>query len=327
VEAAAPSLIKVLSIDGGGIKGIIPATILAYIEQRLGRPISALFDLIAGTSTGGIIALGLTKPGAGKPAYTAEDGVRLYVEEGPRIFSRPWYRRLPGWRLLEERYPSGPIDAVLERYFGETRLSEALTDVIITAYDIEARSPYFFKSRHAKDRSRPREDLLMRDAARATAAAPTYFEPAKITVPGEPPYLALIDGGVYAINPAMCAYAEVANVWFTAQNVLLVSLGTGENTDPLRYDNVKGWGEASWARPILDVAFDGNSDTVDFQLRQLLPAIDGAARYYRFQTRLTTASDAMDDASPANLRALQRLGAKLVEDNKPALDQLCSQLV
>jgi patatin-like phospholipase/acyl hydrolase len=111
-----PDLIKVLSIDGGGIKGIIPATVLAYIEQRTGRPISALFDLIAGTSTGGIIALGLTKPASdGKPAYTAEDGVRLYIEEGPRIFSRPWYRRVPGWRLLEERYPSGPIAAVLER--------------------------------------------------------------------------------------------------------------------------------------------------------------------------------------------------------------------
>jgi patatin-like phospholipase/acyl hydrolase len=328
VEAEAPDLIKVLSIDGGGIKGIIPATVLAYIEQKTGQPTSALFDLIAGTSTGGILALGSTKPGPdGTPAYTAEEGIAFYVEEGPVVFSRPWYRKIPGWNLIEERYPSGPIDEVLLEYFGDTRLKEALTDVIITSYDIEGRAPYFFKSRHAKDPDRPRDDFFMRDAARATAAAPTYFEPAKITVPGEPPYVALIDGGVYAINPAMCAYAEVRSLNPPEAQVLLVSLGTGENTEPLPYDEVKGWGEASWARPILDVTFDGNSDTVDFQLRQLLPAVAGLPRYYRFQIRLEGASDAMDDASEENLEALQALGAKLVTDNQAALDELCSQLV
>ena len=320
--------IKVLSVDGGGIKGIIPATVLAYIEEKTGQPISALFDLIAGTSTGGIIALGLTKPAPdGTPQYTAEDGVALYVQEGPNIFSRPWYRKIPGWNLIEERYPSGPIDEVLLQYFGDTRLKEALTDVIITSYDIEGRAPYFFKSRHAKDPNRPRDDFFMRDAARATSAAPTYFEPAKITVPGNPPYVALIDGGVYAINPAMCAYAEVRSLNLPEATVLLVSLGTGENTEPLPYDEVKGWGEASWARPILDVAFDGNSDTVDFQLRQLLPADEGLVRYYRFQTPLEGASDAMDDVSEENLQALQEIGAKLVANNQAALDEMCAQLV
>jgi patatin-like phospholipase/acyl hydrolase len=328
VEAKAPSLIRVLSIDGGGIKGIIPATVLAYIEQKAGQPISALFDLIAGTSTGGIIALGLTKPNPdGTPAYTAEEGVALYLQEGPNIFSQPWYRKLPGWRLIEERYPSGPIEEVLLKYFGETRLKEALTDVIITSYDIDGRGPHFFKSRHAKDPARPNDDFLMRDAARATSAAPTYFEPTTITtVTGDPAYLALIDGGVYAINPAMCAYTEARHIYPPGTDVLLVSLGTGECTNPLPYDVVKGWGEASWARPILDVAFDGNSDTVDFQLRQLLPPNAGLPRYYRFQTKLVGASDSMDDASEENLQALQDLGAQLVADNQEALDELCSQL-
>jgi patatin-like phospholipase/acyl hydrolase len=322
-------LIKVLSIDGGGIKGIIPATVLDYIEKRTGRPTSALFDLIAGTSTGGVLALGATKPRPdGAPAYSAEDGIALYVEEGPRIFSRPFWRKFPGWRLIEERYASGPIDEVLLRYFGDTRLNEALTDVIITSYDIEGRAPFFFKSRHAKDPTRPNDNFLMRDAARATAAAPTYFEPAKITtVTGDPPYVALIDGGVYAINPAMCAYAEVRHVYPPDSQMLLVSLGTGECTDPLPYDQVKGWGEASWARPILDVAFDGNSDTVDFQLRQLLPPDAALPRYYRFQTKLVGASDSMDDVSQKNLQALQDLGARLVADNQSALDELCGQLL
>jgi patatin-like phospholipase/acyl hydrolase len=320
-------LIKVLSIDGGGIKGIIPATVLDYIEKKTGGPISSLFHLIAGTSTGGILALGATKPAPdGTPAYTAEDGIALYVEDGPKIFSQPFWRKIPGWNLIEERYPSRNLEAVLLRRFGDTRLSESLTDVIITSYDVEGRAPFFFKSRRAKDPARPEDNFLMREAAHATAAAPTYFEPAKIETGGGSTYLALIDGGVYAINPAMCAYAEVRHVAPPDAEVLLVSLGTGENTDPLPYDEVKGWGEASWARPILDVAFDGNSDTVDFQLRQLLPGVGGLPRYYRFQIRLEGASDAMDDASEENLQALQDLGAKLVADNQPALDELCGQL-
>jgi len=320
--------VRVLSIDGGGIKGIIPATVLAYIEERTGRPISNLFDLIAGTSTGGIIALGLTKPGAdGTPAYTARDGVDLYVREGPKIFSRPWWRKLPLFQLIEERYPSGPIDEVLERYFGDARLKDALTEVIVTAYEIELRSPFFFKSRHAKDPARPGYDFLMRDAARATSAAPTYFEPARVPAAGDPAHFVLIDGGVHAVNPGMCAYVEVRATRPDAEEILLVSLGTGEATEKLPYEKVKGWGEAQWARPILDVVFDGMSDTVDYQLKELLPPTDGLLHYYRFQVRLDNASDAMDDVSPANLEALQRLGNQAVEANKEALDRLCDQLV
>ncbi len=319
--------VKILSIDGGGIKGIIPATVLAYIEERTGRHIASLFDLIAGTSTGGIIALGLTKPGAdGSPAYTARDGVELYVREGPNIFSRPWWRKLPFFQLFEERYASGPIEGVLERYFGATHLKDALTEVIVTAYEIERRSPFFFKSRHAKDPSRHGYDFLMKDAARATAAAPTYFEPAKVAAVDDPSSFVLIDGGVHAVNPAMCAYVEARATRPDAGEILLVSLGTGESTSKLPYEKVKGWGEAQWARPILDVVFDGMSDTVDFQLRELLPPIEGLLRYYRFQIELDTASDDMDDVRPQNLRALQQLGDQVVAENQKALDQLCDEL-
>ena len=87
--------IRVLSIDGGGIRGIIPALMLGEIERRTNKPIAELFDLIAGTSTGGILALGLTVPGPdGKPKYCADELVQLYKEEGPRIFHRPTWHRI-----------------------------------------------------------------------------------------------------------------------------------------------------------------------------------------------------------------------------------------
>jgi uncharacterized protein len=318
--------IKVLSIDGGGIRGIIPAVVLDEIEQRTGKPIADSFDLITGTSTGGIIALGLTKPGNdGRPAYSAADLLALYREEGPRIFSRSaWHKVTALGNLLEEKYPSGGVDTVLDEYFGETRLSEALTDVLITAYEIERRMPFFFKSRRAKQDAA--YDHLMKQAARATSAAPTYFEPAQIDLPGGHDYFALIDGGVYANNPAMCAYAEARSMFPAATDMMVVSIGTGELTRRIPIEDAKGWGLALWAQPLLGVVFDGVSDTIDYQLQQVCRTEDGVRRYHRFQIALTEGSDDMDDTSTSNMRVLKQRGEEIARQQKDELDTVCRQL-
>ncbi len=172
---------RILSIDGGGIRGIIPALVLAEIEKQMKKPICELFELIAGTSTGGILALGLTVPDTkGRPLYKARDLARLYEVKGNYIFSRTiWHRIHSGWGLREEKYPSKPIEDVLENYFSDNRLNQSLTDVIVTAYAIERRCPFFFRSIRAKDTRHYGEsyNFLIREAARATSAAPTYFEP------------------------------------------------------------------------------------------------------------------------------------------------------
>jgi patatin-like phospholipase/acyl hydrolase len=319
--------VKVLSIDGGGIRGIIPAMILAEIERRTERPIAQLFDLIAGTSTGGIIALGLTKPGVeGKPEYTAQQLVRLYETEGSTIFARPiWHRLIAGGNFLEEKFPSSGIEGVLDSYFGEARLKDVLTNVLISSYEIEKRFPFFFKSSRAKQHAD--YDFPLKKVARATSAAPTYFEPLKLEAQESPGYYALVDGGVYANNPAMCGYVEAVCAQPELCEYLVVSLGTGELTRPIPYDDAKDWGLAMWAQPILDVVFDGVSDTVDYQLRQLLPAReDGAKRYYRFQTTLTMGNDNMDDASQTNLFALKALAKRIISQDDSDLAQLCEQL-
>jgi len=308
--------VRVLSIDGGGIRGIIPAMVLAELEARAGKPVAELFDLIAGTSTGGIIALALARRSDdGAPAWSATTLVELYEQEGPSIFSRPLshqIRTIGG--LIDEKYPSGGLDAALRRYLGESRLSEALTDVLVTAYETERRGPFFFKS--AAARSEASRDFPMAAAARATAAAPTYFEPARVEAGGGADHFSLVDGGVFAINPAMCAFAEVRRHHPDAE-VVLLSLGTGQLTRPLPYDDVKDWGLVEWARPILDVVFDGVSDTVDYQLAHLLDE----GRYWRLQVTLDGgASDALDDASAKNLRQLRRKGDQLVADSLSELD-------
>src|SRR5829696_1387249 len=171
--------------------------VLAEVEKRAGRPACELFDLIAGTSTGGIIALGVTAPGAGgKPRYSADDILELYAEQGDRIFSRSiWHRTRAFGNASEEKFPAKPLEEVMHEYFGDTMLSEALADVLVAAYEIEVRAPWFFRSRAAKDK--PSDyDFPMRTVARATSAAPTYFEPLRLETAGSPDYWALVDGGV-----------------------------------------------------------------------------------------------------------------------------------
>jgi len=325
-----PKQFKILSIDGGGIRGIIPAMILTEIEKRTGKRIAELFNLIAGTSTGGILALGLTKPGPdNNPAYSAEELVELYDDKGPHIFSRSvWHRIRAMGNAVEEKYPSDAIEKILDQYFGDAVLSQAIADVLVTSYEIEQRRPFFFKSHKAK--KNPEEfDYLMRDAARATSAAPTYFEPNRIGISGPLERLALIDGGVYANNPAACALVEATSKFDSPpEGVYMLSLGTGELTRPIRYEDATGWGLIQWAQPLLNVVFDGVSDTVDYQLNLILNRADEEQkRYHRLQLKLDQGNDDMDDASKTNLWALKLLATDLIEKNNDRLEEICQALV
>jgi hypothetical protein len=330
-------MFRILTIDGGGIRGIIPALVLAEIERRTGKRICELFDLIAGTSTGGILALGLTKPkpdGARAPQYTARDMAKLYENEGHRIFSSSLLHRIFSLGgTLDTKYSSGPIEDVLADYFGDAMLSEALTRVLIPSYEIELRSAFFFKSHKATgetlaaDEKREDYDFLMRDVARATSAAPTYFEPELID--RERNAFALIDGGTYANNPTMCAVAEaICSTKFNKrlENVFVVSLGTGEQTRPLNYQSVKNWGLLSWAQPILSVVFHGVSDTVNYQTNLILNVAGKPKHHYRLQTKLEGDIFKLDDTRPGTIRALKGLANDLIEKHDRDIDDICRTL-
>ena len=161
--------ITILSMDGGGIRGLIPARVVETLELRTGLPARRLFDMIAGTSTGGIIALGLTRPSAdpGTPMNSAKALVDLHRKQGPKIFRRSMGHvllTLDG--LVGPKYPSDGIEAVLKDYFDTTRISEAMTPVLVTSYDTASASPYFFKSYRSASASSPDGDYPMWQAAR-----------------------------------------------------------------------------------------------------------------------------------------------------------------
>jgi uncharacterized protein len=302
--------VRVLAIDGGGIRGLIPALVLAEIERRAERPVFELFDLIAGTSTGGILACALCAP----DPLPAEQVAAIYEEEGPAIFDRSaWQRIRSAEGLLDEKYDAGALDRALERFLGDKRLADTIPELIVPTYDMTEPGPFFFKTRSARERRL--EDFPLTVVARATAAAPTYFEPLPVGA------RALVDGGVFAVNPAMSAFAEVLR-FHPSADVVLLSLGTGQRTRRRRFADIDDWGLVEWARPILDVVFDGSSDAVDYQLRHVL----GGDRYWRLQVELTAASDDLDDASPENLRELRRHAEELIAARSPDLDAVIEAL-
>ncbi len=323
--------VKILSIDGGGIRGIIPAMILAKLEELTSKPIYRMFDLIAGTSTGSIMALALAMPSADNkdmPAHTAGQLVNFYADKGNRIFSTNIFHKIATLDgITDERYKSSGVESVLKDFFGESMLAEALTPVLVPAYEIGLRTPFFFKSCHAKKPEKANYNFPMWQVARASSAAPTYFEPFKLKLNQEEgaDYYTFIDGGVYANNPSMCAFAEAKVMFGSQADIMLVSIGTGELSRAIPYEEARDWGLINWAKPMLGIVFDGVSNTVDYQLRQLLTD----SRYYRIQSSLTELGKGMDDASEENIHQLKLLGQKTIEEwqRNGKLEKLCQQLL
>jgi patatin-like phospholipase/acyl hydrolase len=336
--------IRILSLDGGGIRGIIPGTILNHIERALQAGsggdcrLADCFDLIAGTSTGGILACGYLLPDAfgSRPRYTAEEVLDVYRKHGGEIFPDS---RLNGLRsLIGEKYQADALEENLLRFFGDATLAELLKPCLIPAYDIRNRKTKFFNS---VDGARRTRNFAVRDVARATSAAPTYFEASMIRSKFDVPH-ALIDGGVVANNPALCAYSEARTLDFgdllgdrdapnrpSAKDMMIVSIGTGKETRAYRWAEAKDWGKAGWLQPVLDIMMSGASEIVDFQLRRMFDTLDPwlDRNYTRLEPELHDASSQMDDASDRNIRELEVAGRRFIEANEQQLQTLVDDLI
>ena len=167
----------------------------------------------------------------------------------------------------------------------------------------------------------PTYDFPLTAVARATSAAPSYFEPEEVTDRAGARTYPLVDGGLYAVNPSMCAYADLVRDGTAPGLELMLSLGTGAQTRAYTFDQARWWGQLGWARPALDMVFDGVSDTIEFEAQALM-----GDRYVRLQTMLELASDDLDDASAENLDALRREAEQLIAASGPALDRACEVL-
>lgn len=339
---------KILSIDGGGIRGIIPAIVLKKIEEETNQATAKTFDLIAGTSTGGLLALGLSKDGGDgkKERYTAKDLVDIYKNRGSDIFgsssrretsivepvlssaetllssAKSFIQEVPAlgdWvasiedfvlnarGLSDEIYSHKGLVNVLKCYFGEATLENIYrdTEVMVTCYDIERRSPFFLKSWYPMHGS-----VKIWEAARATSAAPTFFEPVQLQIGNEERNL--IDGGIFINSPAVSAYAEAKRIFPDEKDFFVLSLGTGTFTKRLEYEAAKDWGKFGWSFHLLDCIFDGVQDAADYQMNKFF---DQTHNYFRLTGDLSGDNDRMDNVNKRNIKSLQDVAKGIIESD------------
>jgi uncharacterized protein len=258
VGAAANDRFQILSLDGGGLRGMFSAAVLAHLEEDHDIRIADHFDLIAGTSTGGIIALGL---GLGMSPRTI---VEFYTAHGPRIFcDRSKFRGARHW--VRTKYSTAPLRAALSDVLGDRMFGESSKRLVITSYNLGANDIYLFRTPHLPELTRDWRERAV-DVALATTAAPTYFP--SLSLRGA----RLVDGGILANNPVMVAITEAIGPLRRPPNAIKVfSVGTTTDVPPHRRRLDRG-GRLIWASAAADVLMRAQSDSATKQARHFLGA-------------------------------------------------------
>ncbi|PAN35823.1 hypothetical protein PAHAL_6G237200 [Panicum hallii] len=344
-------LITILSIDGGGIRGIIPATILAFLEaklQELDGPdarIADYFDVIAGTSTGGLLTAMLTAPDAnGRPLFAAKDLARFYINHSPKIFRRknPIRSKIASKlkMVCGPKYDGKYLHALLRRYFGDTRLDRTLTNVVIPTFDIAYMQPTIFSTLELRHQAS--KNALLSDISMSTSAAPTFFPPHYFETKdkdGRRRAFNLVDGGLAANNPTLCAMNQVSQDIILGNErffpvkpadygkFMVISLGCGSNRNR-RYcaKAAAKWGIFNWlikdgTAPIVDMFNSASADMVDINLCVLFRALRSSQNYLRIQyDQLTGSAGSIDDCSKENMDRLVRIGKRLLNMNVSRVD-------
>lgn len=262
---------RILTLDGGGIRGIITVILMQRLnsDPQLAGWLDSV-DLIAGTSTGGLLALGLAN---GLDLQRIRD---LYENRGQAIFDDSWLDNLVDLgTIIGAQYGIRNLTRELRRILGQTTLGQLQKRVLIAAFDLDneasdpARRTWKPKLFHNFPGPDSDSSLPAYKVGLYTAAAPTYFPSAD----------GYIDGGVYASNPSMCALAQSQDSRFAGQpslsDVVLLSLGTGTSLTYVQGRNLD-WGYAQWAKPLISLMLDGTAGIADYQCKQIL-----GQRYHR----------------------------------------------
>ncbi|XP_059282529.1 patatin-like protein 3 isoform X2 [Lycium ferocissimum] len=336
-------LVTVLSIDGGGIRGIIPGTLLAFLESKLqldgpNARIADYFDVIAGTSTGGLITSMLAAPNRdNRPLYAAKDISSFYMEHCPHIFPQ---RRRNSFVNKIANFFGGPkydgkyLRLLVDSILGNLTIKQMLTHTVIPAFDIKRFQPIIFTTVDAK--ANVSKDALLSDICLSTSAAPTYFPIHYFETrdaAGRPHTFDLIDGAVAANNPTLMAITHISkeimmrNYQYedmeTMDNkkMLVLSLGTGIGKHHGKYNAVSAskWGSLGWIynngdTPIIDVFSDASADMVDIHVSTMFQTLRNEKNYLRIQDdNLIGDAASLDIATPKNMETLVQIGENLLK--------------
>jgi uncharacterized protein len=326
-DAAPGRTMNLLTIDGGGVRGIIPASVLAYVEARAGRPVADLFDLVAGASTGSLIAVALSKPGDdGRPSLAARQVAESYMQDVQRLFPSGVMLDIETTDgLLRPKFSAQALEALLQARLADLHLSELIGHVLVPTYDLRTNQARIFSSVRA--RQDPAEDFRVREMLRASTAAPSIYPPKSLTSRDGATALLGVDASLFVNNPAELAEAEARALW-PGQSLTLLSLGTGVQSTPV-VDLASDFGLVDWIPGLLYVVAYGQESMATLEtVRQLNR--DGAPRD-RYELRLNTVlsprSVSQFDASPEHMDLLLAHATALIEDNRQALDGIVNRLL
>lgn len=272
--------VRILSIDGGGMQGIVAGRTLAYLEEALQRKtgdtdarIADFFDVAIGTGIGGLIAAMLfADDGSGRPLCRAEEVWRLLAEEGRRMFKPASAGILAKFRQKGVRFSGKSMERVLKRLFAakdgrSLTLKDTLKPLLIPCYDLSSAAPFLFSRTDALETDN--FDFRLWEVCRAAAAVPGFFEPVLLSSIDGQTICTAIDAGLVMNNPTAAAITHVVHnkqefPWVGGvEDLLVLSVGTGQFDRAYDYENVRKWGAGQWAKPVIKIVGDGISDTVD----------------------------------------------------------------
>lgn len=313
LSAKRPSEVPIvpsLHIYGGGVRGIIPATILRELEAETGMKALNMFEFFSGTSTGGILA-GAINTGR----FTAADLVNLYKEHASTIFeSRYW---LNPWGIRGPNYKIANLRDVLRQYVGVETVAQFKKDVLIPMYDIRGHNTLVVKSWEAREH--PDQNFWAVDALSGTGAAPTYFEPVRMyNCPGDPGNrlrreFIVVDGGIFDNASTGCAFNAMKSLYGHDVRHISVSLGTGIDTpEHLTYEDVSGMGTLSLAPRTIDWMLTANVQKTEYEMKRYLPPIGDFQQYFLFNPMIDHQYAAMDATDEDHLDQLEQYGIDLV---------------
>lgn len=301
---------KILSIDGGGVKGLYSAAFLAALEGRFRKSIADCFDLVAGTSTGGILALAIA---ARMPTQAIVD---FYRQWGPKIFHPKLKATYVLRSLLFSRYPDKELKNALQTVFGDRKIidiynQEKSISCCIPSIDAIQGTPTVFKTPHDNKLSRD-NDYYLWEVALATSAAPVYFPVARIRVPNSSSWKLYVDGGLWANNPSHVALVEALTYKKQSlKDIYLLSLGNIVGTTSFGSDTYLSKGIALWRTDVIGMTLDTQSTAVHNQIRLLFDSQDLSDHYTRIEhspNEKQSSLKKLDCAKPANINDLEVLG-------------------
>ena len=322
-------IITVLSIDGGGMYGILPANILKVLEDRTGQPISKLFDVMVGTSTGALLVSGLTIPNKKhKPRYTAAQLIELYNSDGAKIFKQSFWHSVRTLRgLIGPRFSDKNIDRLVNKLFGKKmRLSQLLSHVIIPCGSLFDETPFWFSSYAAK--LNKQKDFYVHDVVEAAVSALSFFPPHRfVNISGDWHNYG-IDAGLFINNPTLQAYLD-AKALYPHHKYLIVSLGCGRNPPLKAFKNYHEFDHSGLINsliPMLKGSMGYHAEQTEYQMRMLMKEKSAAiVGYFRFNIKLKTHQRAFD-GSKKNLNKINSLAGLMVRQNQDYLNSLVQML-